>query len=158
MNRNASIFENGMSVVHNLAAGYLKCDAYDRIYAVFATAGAATDLSFLQATDRTGTDAKAVNVSRYWAQIGAPGPGVLLQEFDVVDADNRKISVPTINAASAPGVADTGANPSLVVVELQVDTLDVNNGFIFVNCANASHFLVSGADYISATPANPVED
>lgn len=111
-------------------------------------------LTFQQAQDNQGTNAKALNYTRYRIMSNTSLSQTTLTQLPVT-------IVAATNTLTLTGLATSYA---VVLVEFKETDLDINNGFNHIQCsianvgANAQigevHYMAFGLDFAQATPQN----
>lgn len=129
------------------------------------TAGDDFVLKLEQATDVAATGAKALNISRFWAKVGATaltGVGTFTKYSGTAAA-----TIDTVSAFGTDLAADTGE--ALIVIDVRASDLDVTNGF---DCIHYVHegddvgnatiasclYILYGASYPGASPVSAIDD
>lgn len=168
---NMNFFEAGNDIVPDflstdantdIVGDWVKVSDYDRAYLVLSmragTAGDDLSINLRQATTNAGGSAKGLVFSKLWHKVGTLNA---VPRWTAVE-----LTTPTddLDLVSVNG-ADLGADnaDAVVVVEVMADSLDVNNGFRFVqllvegdDAANAklatAHWLLFGGKYPQAIP------
>jgi hypothetical protein len=111
--------------------------------------GAASAVTFSQATDVAGTSAKSLGFSKAWRNTTATGASDTLTEFAV--------SSDTFSTATGDGL--------MYVIEFDAEDLDVDGGFDCLTVAMADPaaatmvnilWIMSGGRYIAETPATAI--
>lgn len=99
---------------------YVNLENYNKVAVVIAVDNGSTvtgsDITLLQATDASGTGAKAVAFADYWANI------------DTAASDTLTLTTATSNTFTTDA---TNAKNLLYVIEIDVDDLDTDNGFVW---------------------------
>lgn len=111
-------------------------------------------LTFQQATDNLGTNAKALNITRYRVMSSA----------SLSQTTMTQLAVATQAAANTVTLTGLAALYCLALFEIKEFDLDINNGFNHVQCsianvgANAQigsvTYLAFGNDFLQAVPPN----
>lgn len=141
-----SFFERGMDFINlinetsadtDFDTDWIKLTHYGRLLVVIKKLGA-TDVDtlgfqFLQGKDASGTDAKGLNVSRYWTKVGVQTTtnlwtaGTLTTPDDIVGIGS---AAPT--GGSLIVGTDVNTDACIVAIDIQATDLDTNNGFDWV--------------------------
>ena len=180
--KNATFFEQGQDVHPfffqqdgdtDITGDYFSFRDYERIGVLLIKAGTEDvdtgSISFLQATDASGTSAKAVNCRRCWYKTGtmtAQGVWTAVTVGDGTPDDSLAFGA-TVTAGSTRVVADVNTNALYLLCEILAVDMDVANGFKFlapfmegdeVNnaCLYSCIGLLTGGVYQQAIPLSPL--
>lgn len=143
---NSTFFERGMDFINlinetsadaDFDTDWLKLTHYERVCIIIKKLGA-TDVDtlgfqFLQAKDAAGTDAKALNVSRYATKVGVQTAtglwtvGTLETPDDIVGIGSAAPTGGTLIVGT-----DVNTTACILAIDILATDLDTNNGFDWI--------------------------
>lgn len=165
----------------DITGDYVKLDQHERC-TFFVIKGGSEDVDDIaieisQAKDASGTDVKALDVSRVWVKSGAfastgAWTATELSTPDDCLAIGSSTSVTSINAAGSVTatriVADVNTGAVVVAIDVRASSLDNANGFKYATvriegdnvnnaCLMSAVALFNNAYYGQLVPVNPID-
>lgn len=141
---NASLFEQGIDIIPDLHAGdangnltgdWISLKNSDRAYLLLikpaGTAGDDLSIHLQQATAAAGTGAKDLNFSKLWYKKASTNDFSAVSVWTAVELTSPTADLDLVSVNSADLALDTSG--AYILVEVMAESLDVNNGFCFVN-------------------------
>lgn len=169
---NASFFEAGYDIIpdvinidanSDVTGDWVSLGNYDRAYLLLikpaGTAGDDLSIVINQATSNAGAGSKALKFYKLWYKVGTMTSQNTWTHVDLGSTGSDDLDLVSVNGVDI--ASDT--NPAVVVVEVMADSLDVNEGFRFIQAfyegddiGNAllinSHWILSGSKYPRNVP------
>lgn len=144
----------------DLTGDWVSLKNYNNVAVVFhkaaGTAGDDPSIRLQQATDVSGTGAKALNFTHIYHKIGSTAISDV-GTFTRVDLTTATDDLDLVSVNSVDLVTDTGE--AMIVVEVKADDLDVTNGFDCINLLlegdDSSNAALCGAYYVLYNPRHP---
>lgn len=182
MPHNQTLFESGIDVHPfffqqdgdtDITGDYFSMRDYGRLNVLLIKAGSEDvdtgSISFLQATDASGSGAKALNCRRCWYKIGTmTGQGTWTAvTVGSGTPDDSLAFGSSATAGSTLVTSDVNTSPLYLLCEILAEDLDVANGFKFVTvfmegdevnnaCLYSCLGILSGGNFQSAVPLSPL--